>query len=46
MAEVIDPGFQIVAIQKGLAEEVAAHINPSVHLEDAWLYQIPSYASW
>lgn len=33
VAGVIDPGSQIVAIRKDLAEEVAAHINPGVRLE-------------
>lgn len=32
-ADIIDPGSQIVAIQKDLAEEVAARIDPSIHLE-------------
>ncbi len=32
-AGVIDPGSQIVAIRKDLADEVAAHINPRVRLE-------------
>ncbi|KAH9991210.1 hypothetical protein BJV74DRAFT_711094, partial [Russula compacta] len=30
---VINPGLQIVAIQKDLADEVSAHINPSICLE-------------
>ena len=33
VAGVIDPGSQIVAIRKDLAEEVAAHINSGIRLE-------------
>ena len=32
-AGVIDPGSQIVAIRKDLADEVAAHVNPGVRLQ-------------
>ncbi|KAH9997396.1 hypothetical protein BJV74DRAFT_715522, partial [Russula compacta] len=32
-ARVYDPGSQIVAIWKDLANEVSAHINPSIRLE-------------
>ncbi len=32
-AGVIDPGSQIIAIRKDLADEVGAHINPDIRLE-------------